>query len=252
MITMCRGWFAALLVLMFSVVPAAYGQEVSVTSEFGWRMHPIYGYNKFHTGVDLGYSYGSPVGALDEGVVQLAGWYGGYGNCVIIRHNNGDSTLYGHLARVETEVGEHVPAGRLIGFSGSTGVSTGPHLHLEWWHDGQYCDPLVLLGYGGSVSQAYVESGSGVTVASASAVHAKPKEDFGLISFLAPKKTDDERAREQERKETSVVKRKAQMPLSYTESQMQQIEDAKYYQGQGFQRRDTISYDGTRGVGFNI
>ena len=119
--------------------------EVPVTSPFGWRLHPVYGYNKFHTGVDLGYDYGDPVRAVMPGKVVYCYWWGGYGNCVILAHANGDHTLYGHMSEILVTQDQYVMEGQVVGKVGSTGVSTGPHLHLEWWHNGVYTDPLALF-----------------------------------------------------------------------------------------------------------
>ena len=116
-----------------------------VTSAFGWRDHPIDGEEKFHTGVDLGIEFGTPIGAIWSGKVAFAGWYGGYGNTVVIDHGNSVYTLYGHFAEVAVEAEQTVTEGQLIGYVGSTGYSTGPHLHLELWKDGQYVDPLTIL-----------------------------------------------------------------------------------------------------------
>lgn len=118
---------------------------VPVTSPFGYRMHPVTGEYRLHTGTDLGYDYGEPIGAIAEGTVAFAGVRGGYGNCVIISHDNGDSTLYGHFSELACQAGDRVARGTVVGYVGSTGMSTGPHLHLEWWHEGVYCDPMPLL-----------------------------------------------------------------------------------------------------------
>ncbi len=122
-----------------------------VTSEFGWRVHPIYGTMKFHAGVDLGYDYGTAVNVLFDGTVVQAGDYGdGYGNQVLCYHPAIDSyTRYGHMAEVYVTVGQNVTANTIIGAVGSTGNSTGPHLHLEYIiPDGNggytYTDPLSL------------------------------------------------------------------------------------------------------------
>lgn len=115
-----------------------------VTSAFGWRDHPIDGEEKFHAGVDLGAEYGTPVGAIWAGKIAFAGWYGGYGNTVVIDHGNSVYTLYGHFAELAVEADQAVGEGDLIGYVGSTGYSTGPHLHLELWKDGQYVNPLTI------------------------------------------------------------------------------------------------------------
>lgn len=241
--------------LLFASV-CCFAESVSVTSDFGWRMHPIYGYEKFHTGVDLGYSYGSPVGALDAGTVVLADWYGGYGNCVIVQHDNGDSTLYGHLARIMAEPGERVEAGHLIGYSGSTGVSTGPHLHVEWWHDGQYCDPLPLFANGGLLDSA-VPVSSGVSIAGKQLILASEKKEPGWFESQVAFQFDSVRRQQEalEKQKAEPVQQKVQAvaaPVGYTVAQEQQIEYAERLEKTRMKRKDSISFDGSRSVGFNI
>ena len=114
----------------------------TITSYFGWRVHPITGTNKYHSGVDIGASYGSSVLAADSGTVILAGWNGGYGNCVVISHGNGITTLYGHMSSIAVSSGQNVSQGQTIGYVGSTGNSTGPHLHWEVAVNGSQVNPL--------------------------------------------------------------------------------------------------------------
>lgn len=102
-----------------------------ITSVVGYRYHPISGEWKYHSGMDIGCQYGDSVWASDAGNVIIAGVNGGYGNCVMIDHNNGYYTLYGHLSSIGVSVGQSVSQGQYIGAVGSTGVSTGPHLHFE-------------------------------------------------------------------------------------------------------------------------
>ena len=106
-----------------------------ITSRVGGRIHPISGVYKYHSGMDIGCQYGDAVWASDSGTVILAGENGGYGNCVMIDHGyvNGDNyyTLYGHLSSIAVSYGQTVSQGEYIGAVGSTGVSTGPHLHFE-------------------------------------------------------------------------------------------------------------------------
>lgn len=116
-----------------------------VTSGFGWRTHPILGYERFHSGVDFGAEYGSVITAADNGAVIFAGWYGGYGNAVIIDHGNGLSTLYGHASELYVSEGQAVKRGQAIAAVGSTGLSTGPHLHFEVRQNGEPVDPLAYL-----------------------------------------------------------------------------------------------------------
>jgi len=102
-----------------------------VTSPFGWRIHPITRRREFHKGVDLAARIGTPVRAAAAGKVTFAGRLGGYGLTVIIEHKGGISTLYGHLSVISVSPGERVEGGERIGFSGNSGLSTGPHLHFE-------------------------------------------------------------------------------------------------------------------------
>lgn len=114
----------------------------TITSYFGWRIHPITGVNKYHSGVDIGASYGATVIAADSGTVITAGWVSGYGNCIVISHGNGVSTLYGHLSSIAVSSGQSVSQGQTIGYVGSTGNSTGPHLHWEVTVNGERQNPL--------------------------------------------------------------------------------------------------------------
>jgi murein DD-endopeptidase MepM/ murein hydrolase activator NlpD len=114
-----------------------------LTSYFGWRIHPIYGYEKYHSGIDIGASYGTNVLAADGGTVIISDYdAGGYGNYVVISHGNGLTTLYGHMSTVYVSAGDTVSQGDVIGLVGSTGASTGPHLHFEVAIYGERTDPL--------------------------------------------------------------------------------------------------------------
>ena len=114
---------------------------VYVSSRFGLRVHPITGKTKNHTGIDIASNQGTAVYASDGGSVTLAGWNGGYGNCIMIDHGNGYVTLYGHLSSISVSVGQTVSQGATIGAVGSTGNSTGPHLHFEVLKNGTRIDP---------------------------------------------------------------------------------------------------------------
>jgi murein DD-endopeptidase MepM/ murein hydrolase activator NlpD len=104
-----------------------------ITSLFGWRVHPVTGAQRFHTGTDLGAPLGTPVLAAVAGRVLLADLLGGYGLTVALEHNQGtQQTLYGHLSEIFVKPGEQVKQGSVIGRVGSTGLSTGPHLHFEF------------------------------------------------------------------------------------------------------------------------
>ena len=116
-----------------------------ISDVFGWRVHPIYKTRRFHSGMDLAASTGTPVKAAADGRVLLAGWVNGYGNTVILDHGNGLSTLYGHASVITTKAGNVVLQGDIICKVGSTGVSTGPHLHFEVRQDGTPQDPMRWL-----------------------------------------------------------------------------------------------------------
>jgi murein DD-endopeptidase MepM/ murein hydrolase activator NlpD len=116
----------------------------NITSWFGMRHHPILGYTRMHAGVDFGAAYGSPIYAVSDGVVEYAGWHGGHGNYVRLAHGGGIDTGYGHMSRIAVGEGTHVARGQVIGYVGSTGLSTGPHLHYELFRGGQAVDPLSI------------------------------------------------------------------------------------------------------------
>jgi murein DD-endopeptidase MepM/ murein hydrolase activator NlpD len=113
----------------------------ALTSGFGYRMHPILGYRRFHRGLDFRASYGTPILAATDGRVAHAGWGGGYGNVVQLSHAGGLGTRYGHMSRIAVSAGQRVRQGQVIGYVGSTGLSTGPHLHYEMFRNGQLVDP---------------------------------------------------------------------------------------------------------------
>ena len=112
-----------------------------ISSRFGERIHPITGELKKHNGMDIAANNGTAVYAADGGKVVLAEWYGGYGNCIMIDHGNGYKTLYGHLSYIGVKSGQTVTQGTTIGQVGSTGNSTGPHLHFEVYLNGGRIDP---------------------------------------------------------------------------------------------------------------
>ncbi|WP_375491929.1 M23 family metallopeptidase [uncultured Nostoc sp.] len=120
-----------------------------ITSLFGWRVHPITGTQRFHAGTDLGAPTGTPVLAAAAGQVETADWMGGYGLTVILNHKSAEQTLYGHMSEILVKPGQWVQPGTVIGLVGSTGLSTGPHLHFEVRHltqDGWVAvDPGVQL-----------------------------------------------------------------------------------------------------------
>jgi murein DD-endopeptidase MepM/ murein hydrolase activator NlpD len=120
-----------------------------VTSGFGNRFHPILGYARMHQGVDLAASYGAPIAAAGPGKVVSAGWAGGYGREVIIAHGGGIQTRYGHMSRLAAYAGETVRQGQVIGYVGSSGLSTGPHVHYEVLKNGRPVNPMSVKLTGG-------------------------------------------------------------------------------------------------------
>lgn len=116
--------------------------RAALTSGFGSRWHPVIGGYRSHLGIDLAAPVGTPVFAPSAGVVRFAQWYGGYGLFVVVDHGQGLLTRYGHLSQVNVVVGQQVDVGDLLALVGSTGLSTGPHLHYEVWLKGRPVDPL--------------------------------------------------------------------------------------------------------------
>ena len=127
------------------VIPCDY---TMVSSPFGWRIHPISGQEKFHNGVDLWCAgiYGKPIYATREGVVSYTGWYGSGGWTVMIDHLDGFKSIYMHMTRYIVADGDFVSAGQVIGYVGSTGGSTGPHLHFEVRYNGAAVNPMNYIG----------------------------------------------------------------------------------------------------------
>lgn len=116
-----------------------------ITSPFGYRIHPIYGTSRLHTGIDYGADEGTPIRAAADGVVVSAGWYGGYGNATIIDHGGGIATLYGHQSAMSVSAGQKVTQGQTIGRVGCTGDCTGPHVHFEVRVNGDPVNPANYL-----------------------------------------------------------------------------------------------------------
>lgn len=116
-----------------------------ITSPYGYRTHPIFGTTIYHSGIDIGVDYGTPVHAADGGTVVEAGWISGYGYAVVIDHGNGLSTLYGHNQELAVSAGQAVSQGQVIAYAGSTGNSTGPHVHFEVRANGDPVDPQGYL-----------------------------------------------------------------------------------------------------------
>lgn len=134
-----------------------------LTSGFGMRLHPILGYTRMHKGVDFGVPMGTPIFAAGDGVVEQAGWAGGYGRFVLIRHNGHMETAYGHMSRLASTAGQRVRQGQVIGYVGMTGDATGPHLHYEVRRDGSQVNPIsvtlpVDTGLAGKALVAFLKS----------------------------------------------------------------------------------------------
>lgn len=129
-----------------AAIPAgAPVRATGLTSGFGSRWHPVLGGERFHAGVDLAAPAGASVAATAAGLVQAAGWCGGYGLCVMIDHGGGYATVYGHLSKIDVYPGQTVSSGQAIGLVGSTGMSTGPHLHYEVRFREQPVNPRKFL-----------------------------------------------------------------------------------------------------------
>jgi murein DD-endopeptidase MepM/ murein hydrolase activator NlpD len=116
----------------------------NITSGYGRRRHPVLGYTRAHEGVDYGAPTGTPIWAVGSGKVRHAGWNGGCGKTVILRHPNGFETIYCHMSRVAVSAGRGVSQKQVIGYVGSTGLSTGPHLHYAVKRGGRYMNPLHM------------------------------------------------------------------------------------------------------------
>lgn len=126
-------------------IPSLRPSAGPIISDYGMRVHPIFGYMKFHSGIDISSAYGAPIYSAAYGRVTYSGYYSGYGYAVIIDHENGLSTLYGHCSSLVAKEGEIVRKGQLIARIGSTGISTGPHLHYEVHAAGTAIDPVAYL-----------------------------------------------------------------------------------------------------------
>lgn len=138
--------FALSLGLPGAVAPAGLPlRNARLTSQFGLRSHPILGGMRIHSGVDLAAPIATPIRATADGVVTRASWAGGYGLLVAIRHKGGVETRYGHMSRLAVEPGQRVTQNAVIGYVGSTGRSTGPHVHYEVLLNGRAVDPFRAM-----------------------------------------------------------------------------------------------------------
>jgi murein DD-endopeptidase MepM/ murein hydrolase activator NlpD len=134
------------MIYNISYTPLGLPFPGSITSRFGSRENPFDGSGvETHKGLDIRAPYGAPVKAMAKGEVEFAGTRGGFGNCIMLKHGNGFETLYGHLSKILVNVGQHIEIGQQIGNIGSTGRSTGPHLHYEVHRNGQKINPESFL-----------------------------------------------------------------------------------------------------------
>lgn len=130
---------------IYIATPKGFPVKGGISSDYGKREHPRSGEKDFHSGIDISASPGSPVKATADGVVSFSGWSGGSGNLVVLEHGFGFSTFYAHNRINTVKVGQKVERGDVIGYVGSTGYSTGPHVHYEIWKDGRHVDPKQYL-----------------------------------------------------------------------------------------------------------
>jgi len=130
---------------VFRASPSGWPAAGKISSGFGMREHPRYGDRRMHTGIDITLPRGTPLHATADGVVSFADRSGGNGNIVVIEHGHGLSTVYAHNTRNNVKAGQTVQRGAVIAYSGSTGMSTGPHVHYEVWRNGQSVNPQPYL-----------------------------------------------------------------------------------------------------------
>ncbi|MBT2188960.1 M23 family metallopeptidase [Sphingobium nicotianae] len=134
-------WFEASGVGERKGVLAAPVSGARLSSSYGMRFHPVLGYARMHAGLDLAVAYGTPIYAVTDGRVSYAGWHGGHGKYVRLEHAGGIGSGYGHMSRIAVAAGQTVRRGQVIGYVGSTGLSTGPHLHYELYRNGATVNP---------------------------------------------------------------------------------------------------------------
>jgi murein DD-endopeptidase MepM/ murein hydrolase activator NlpD len=128
--------------------PSGWPVDGRITSPYGNREHPTSGKDEFHSGIDIAADPGRPVRATADGIVSFAGWSGGNGNLIVLEHGFKYSTFYGHNKSVAVKVGQRVKRGDIISYIGSTGNSTGPHVHYEVWQEGRPINPIKYLEAG--------------------------------------------------------------------------------------------------------
>lgn len=130
---------------LYVATPKGWPVEGRISSPYGYRKHPKTGSRDFHGGMDIASEPGTPVKATADGIISFAGWSGGSGNLVALEHGLGFSTYYAHNRLVVVKVGQKVKRGDLLGYVGSTGNSTGPHLHYEVWKEGRSLNPFNFI-----------------------------------------------------------------------------------------------------------
>ena len=142
----CREQVRRARLARLNATPSLWPADGRFSSGFGSRYHPIYGYSKFHNGVDITAPWGTPIRATAAGKVVSADYQSGYGNAVELEHTKHLKTLYGHCSSFAVSKGEMVEKGQVIAYVGSTGLSTGPHVHYEVSIDGKQVDPVPYMG----------------------------------------------------------------------------------------------------------
>ena len=130
---------------VFFSSPSGWPASGKISSAFGMREHPRFGGRKMHTGIDITMPKGTPLRATADGVVSFSARSGGNGNIVVIEHGHGLTTVYAHTSKNSVKPGQAVKRGDVIAYSGSTGISTGPHLHYEVWRNGESINPAPFL-----------------------------------------------------------------------------------------------------------
>jgi murein DD-endopeptidase MepM/ murein hydrolase activator NlpD len=129
----------------YVATPKGFPVRGDISSPYGHRQHPMTGRADFHSGIDISTSPGNPVKATADGIVSFAGWSGGSGNLIVLEHGHGFSTFYAHNRKLNVRVGQKVKRGDVISYVGSTGDSTGPHVHYEIWKEGKPVNPKDYL-----------------------------------------------------------------------------------------------------------
>lgn len=130
---------------LYRATPLGLPLDGPINSGFGFRKHPILGNQKYHSGIDIGASIGTPIRATADGIVSFSSWHNDSGYIVVLEHGHGLSSIYAHNKSNYAKVGQKVRRGDVIGISGSTGMSTGPHLHYEIWKNGVPVNPVTGL-----------------------------------------------------------------------------------------------------------